>query len=140
VWLQSEYKGKKKEDELQGYSVQLYAETISGLVATSDATFDTALNSPEEVALHACQALLYDIANMSAVDQYFQSLYILMLSFSKSAKIAVGPIQKDTMQVMRDIKLVSGVTYTIEEQETGYTLSCIGQNIKNIAFKNTVDA
>ena len=140
VWLQSEYKGKKKDDELQGYSVQLFVETTSGLVATADCTYCAEIASPEAAALQACEALLYDIANLSAVDQNFQALYILMLSLSKSASIVVGPIQRDTMQVMRDIKAISGVTFTVSEQENGVVLSCIGQNIKNIAFKNTVDA
>ena len=114
-----------------GYAVSLIAESIDGRMISVDCEYSSEFNDPEAVGHEASLRLLDEIKHSGVVDTSFQQFALLLMAFSekKLSSINIGRLSTHTVETLRIIKTLLGVTFHIEAQ----TFSCFGCGLNNIS-------
>ncbi|CAD8043470.1 unnamed protein product [Paramecium primaurelia] len=132
VWIHTDLQKSQKGIEFQnGYAVSLIAESTNGLFISCDCEYSNDLNNPEKVGETAALRLLDEIKNCGCFDTTQQQFALLMMAISqrKVSQIKLGRISTHTIETLRIIRSIFGVTFNIEDS----VFSCIGCGLMNLS-------
>lgn len=143
-----------------GYACTLVAESKSGSLIATECAFqprkaseehvpdtttlpDTLLkenysfSTPEDLGVRAARLLLREIQMGGCVDSMSQwlSLILAALCTEDVSKIRLGGLTTFSVQLLRDIRKMLGVTFKIQPDEETHTVlvSCLGSGFVNLA-------
>ncbi|KAI9204732.1 RNA 3'-terminal phosphate cyclase domain-containing protein [Polychytrium aggregatum] len=148
-----------------GYALTLVAESTTDVLLSSECAFqprkrtlassdtedeagpnlsthlanDYTFPTPEDLGVRTARLLLQEIRKRGCVDSVTQWLWLLMLALGPEdvSKIRTGPLTPFTIQYLRDIKTILGVTFKIKPDPETHTvlLTCVGIGHVNLNKK-----
>jgi RNA 3'-terminal phosphate cyclase-like protein len=142
------YKGTES-GKSPGYGLTLVAETTTGMLISAECAFQPRSENdkendlaefhfptPEDLGVRAARLLLKEIGIGGCVDTTHQWLPILMAALGPEdvSKIRLGTISQFTIQYLRDMKELLGVTFKVDQDRTTHTilLTCVGSGFVNL--------
>ncbi|EGD72813.1 hypothetical protein PTSG_04540 [Salpingoeca rosetta] len=140
VFLYTEHFGKDKGGKAPGYGVSLIAETTQGYLFSAQATAQPR-QQPEELGKQCSRLLLEEIKRSGTTDRQCQCVTFALMALCSQdvSKVCVGELTDYSVQFLRDLKKVFGVTFKLRrDPETNLIYaSCVGVGYKNVNRKIT---
>lgn len=128
IYLYTDVYRGEEAGKSPGYALTLVAESTTGTLHTAEAVSEPG-TTPEDIAKKAAFGLLEEISHKGAVDRSHQWLVLLLMSLGSEdvSKCRMGELTPHTIQFMRELRDVLGVTFKIKPlNDDEYMLSCVG--------------
>ncbi|KAJ1991246.1 hypothetical protein H4R33_001447 [Dimargaris cristalligena] len=121
-----------------GYGISLVAESTTGALLSAEMA-GSSDQPPEEFGRLAAKQLLKEIDRGGVFDSNTQWMALLMMVLSSEdvSKVRLGKLTEFTIQYLRDLKQMFGVTFKIKPDPATKTvlLTCVGTGYINIGKK-----
>lgn len=117
------------------YSKPRNPEDGNGDAGQSSATPSLVFETPEDLAEHATNVLLEEIAHGGCVDSTSQWLPLLLMASGPEdvSKVRIGPLVDFTVGYLRDIRDILGVSFKIVADGDTLLVSCLGSGLLNVS-------
>lgn len=133
--LQQHLTNDQKDDISSGYGLSLIAESTNGVLISVHQQCDNN-KTAEEFGEYVSKLLLQEISYGGTVDTSLQGIILIFMALCPEdvSRIRLGRISQHTVQILRLIRDMLGVTFKLKEDEETGTIfaSCMGIGYCNI--------
>lgn len=111
------YKGAES-GKSPGFALSLVAESTTGVLLSAERAGEAG-ETPEDIGVRVARLLLETIARGGCVDSAHQWLPLLWMTFSPEdvGRVRMGPLEPRSIQYLRDLRTIAGVTMRLSEEE-----------------------
>lgn len=135
VYIFSDHYKGAESGKSPGFGLTLVAESTKGALISAECMAGAG-DVPEDIGRKVAKMLYHEISKGGCYDERSQCLVLLLMTLCSEdvSKVRFGKLTETTIEFLRDLKKVFGITFRIEPDTNNKTvlLTCLGVGHTNV--------